>query len=127
VSASSVQKRPVGTVVNRSSVSSIRARCAAATCSNYRRQTFAAIMRFNAVAPGRFSSRLMRVPVAIVAVETARRHQQGAVWDHLGKRMPYRFWRVLVLDAIGQALGDPEPLLDSRQLCGAAESSHTLA
>jgi len=53
--------------------------------------------------------------VAVVAVGIARRDQQGPVADHLGERMPHPFRRSPVLDAIGQALGDPQPLLDCRQ------------
>ena len=53
--------------------------------------------------------------VAVVAVGIARRDQQGAVADHLGKRMPHPVRRARVLDAIGQPLGDPKPLLDRRQ------------
>ena len=53
--------------------------------------------------------------IAVVAVGIARRDQQGAVSDHLGQRMPHPFRRTRVLDAIGQPLGDPEPLLDRRQ------------
>src|SRR6266702_2889040 len=66
--------------------------------------TIAAIIRLSAVAPGRFSSRLM-----------AGCDQQGAVSDHLGQRMAHPFRRAWVLDAIGQALGDPQPLLKRRQ------------
>ena len=53
--------------------------------------------------------------IAVVAVGIARRDQQGAVSDHLGQRMPHPFRRARVLDAIGQPLGDPKPLLDRRQ------------
>src|SRR5713226_3172720 len=41
--------------------------------------------------------------------------QQGPVADHLGEAVPHLFRRSWVLDAIRQALGDPEPLLDRRQ------------
>jgi uncharacterized SAM-binding protein YcdF (DUF218 family) len=44
-----------------------------------------------------------------------RRDQQGAVADHLCQTMPNPLRRARVLDAIGQSLGDPEPLLDRRQ------------
>src|SRR5712691_1170005 len=45
----------------------------------------------------------------------ARRDQQGPVADHLAEAVAHPFRRSWVLDAIGQALGDPEPLLDRRQ------------
>jgi hypothetical protein len=53
--------------------------------------------------------------IAVIAVGIARRDQQGAVSDHLGQRMPHPFRRARVLDAIGQPLGEPKPLLDCRQ------------
>src|SRR5712691_13291402 len=45
----------------------------------------------------------------------ARRDQQRPVADHLGEAVPYPLRCTRVLDVIGQALGDPEPLLDRRQ------------
>ena len=53
--------------------------------------------------------------VAVVAVGIARRDQQRAVANHLGQPMPHPFRLARVLDAIGQAFGDPQPLLDRRQ------------
>ena len=53
--------------------------------------------------------------IAVVAVGIARRDQQRPVADHLGQTMPNPLRRARVLDAVGQSLGDPEPLLDRRQ------------
>jgi hypothetical protein len=53
--------------------------------------------------------------VAVVAVGIARRDQQRPVADHLRQTMPNPLGRARVLDARGQSLGDPEPLLDHRQ------------
>src|SRR3954469_5645854 len=45
----------------------------------------------------------------------ARRDQQGAVADHLGKLVPHPLRIARVLKAGGQPLGDPKPLLDGCQ------------
>ena len=53
--------------------------------------------------------------VAVVAVGIARRDQQCAVADHLRQPVPDPLGIAPVFDAGGQAIGDPEPLLDRRQ------------
>jgi hypothetical protein len=53
--------------------------------------------------------------IAVVNVGIARRDQQRAVADHLSNGMPHPFRVARVLDAIGQARGDPQPLFDCRQ------------
>ena len=53
--------------------------------------------------------------IAVSAVGIARRDQQRPVADHLCQTMPNPFRRTRVLDAVGQSLGNPEPLLDRRQ------------
>src|SRR6266700_7362650 len=47
--------------------------------------------------------------VAVVAVGIARCDQQCPVADHLREVVPHPLGRARVLDAIRQALGDPEP------------------
>ena len=53
--------------------------------------------------------------VAVIAVGIARRDQQGAVADHLGKPVPHPVRVARVFEAGGQPFGDLEPLLDGRQ------------
>ena len=53
--------------------------------------------------------------VTVVAVRTARRDQQRAVTDHLGKLVPNPVGIARVLQAGGQPFRDLEPLLDGRQ------------
>ena len=53
--------------------------------------------------------------VTVVAVGIARRDQQGAVADHLGKFVPHPLRVARVFEAASQPLGDLEPLLDGRQ------------
>jgi hypothetical protein len=53
--------------------------------------------------------------IAVVAVGIARRDQQRPVADHLCQTVPNPLRRARVLDAIGQSLGDPEPLLNRRE------------
>jgi hypothetical protein len=53
--------------------------------------------------------------VAIVAVGIARRDQQRAVADHLGKLMHHPIGIARIFAARRQAFGDLEPLLDRRQ------------
>ena len=52
--------------------------------------------------------------VTVVAVGIARRDQQGAVADHLGKFVPHPLRVARVFEAASQPLGDLEPLLDGR-------------
>src|SRR3954471_15777200 len=111
------------------------------TCSklSQNNSTIAAIMRLSATGPGRFSSRLMlgcehrssplsgSRPTAIlnagsdlsasqsIAVGIARRDQHRPIADHLGKPVQYPVGIAPVFDAIGQALCDPQPLLDRGQ------------
>ena len=60
-------------------------------------------------------SRVGTERITIVAVGIARRDQQGPIPDHLSKLVPHPVGVARVLDAVGQALGDREPLLDRRQ------------
>ena len=53
--------------------------------------------------------------VAVVGILVAGRDQQGAEPDHLGESMLDPLRRPRVLEAAGQALGDPEAALDLRQ------------
>jgi len=53
--------------------------------------------------------------VAIVAVGIARRDQQGAVTDHLGKLVPNPVGIARVFETGSQPFCDLEPLLDGRQ------------
>ena len=53
--------------------------------------------------------------VAVVGVGIARRDQQRPIADHLRQPVPHPLGRARVLDAVGQSLGDAEPLLDPRQ------------
>jgi hypothetical protein len=53
--------------------------------------------------------------VAVVAVGIARRDHQRAVADHLGQPVPHPFRIARILNAGGQAFGNPKPLLDRRQ------------
>ena len=58
-------------------------------------------------------------PIGVVrrarAVGIASRDQQRPIADHLRQPVSHPLGRARILDAIGQALGDPEPLLDRRQ------------
>jgi hypothetical protein len=49
---------------------------------------------------------------AVIAIGIARRDQQGAVADHLGKLVPHPFRITRVFNAGGQPFGDLEALLD---------------
>jgi len=62
-----------------------------------------------------FEGRIGFERVAVVAVGVARRDQQRAVADHLGKPVQHPFRVARILDAGGQAFGDPEPPLHRRQ------------
>jgi hypothetical protein len=96
-------------------------------------------MRLSATGPGRFSSRLMvglraqigaalrQAPdrhleggigferIAVGAVGIARRDQQRPIADHLRQTVPHPLGCTRILDAVGQPIGDPEPLLDRCQ------------
>ena len=58
--------------------------------------------------------------VAVVGVRIAGRDQERAEADHLGQPMGHAFRCPRVLEAAGQALGDPEPALDLGQHQNAA-------
>ena len=53
--------------------------------------------------------------VAVVAVGIARRDQQGAIADHLGKPVQHPVRIARIFEASRQPIGDLEPLLDRRQ------------
>ena len=53
--------------------------------------------------------------IAVITVGIARRDQHRPIADHLGKPVQYPVGIAPVFDAIGQALCDPQPLLDRGQ------------
>jgi len=71
-------------------------------------------------ADGHLEGRVGPQGIAVVGIFVAGRDQQGTEADHLGKPVLDPLRRPRILEAAGQALGNPEAALDLRQKQNAA-------